>query len=243
MTRSIQAYKPFTLLLTDANGVPIDGASVYIKESNSELSSSISNEQGHVNLIAPNYEEITIISNKQGYTQATISLSVSTQSSGIDMILDNPNSPIAIAGLILITVIIYVTKKNQLRLQKESHFSENEINDNIQKPLQHPSISLPNVSLENHKTPIMQPLTQQNSKIEEIHLPPTHSITDNVSLHTPARKPKSTHSYRWFEQTVDVEKKIDSILEASSKRNIEEWFLGTEQIRKKIDETLKEKDT
>ncbi len=244
-TDDIRAYQTFGIIVTDANAVPIESALVYIQGYDPNESDIRSDKNGHTFLTAPNLEEITIIAKKQGYSQAEITIFVITQPGVIETLTHHPNFPIAIAVVILITIIIYVAKKNRLHSEGHVLFSQK-----MRKKHIVPTPRIPDNATSDEysktKQDVASPTNRKmDQKIEEIHIPSTHATKDIVTLQTPAKKPaaSSTHSHRWFDGSSEIDEKIDNLHDLTSEKATEKWFVGTEDLRKKIDETIKEKDT
>ncbi len=240
-TSSIQAYEPFIIFITNSSRVPVENVTVNIQES-APGQSFLTNRDGQVTLTAPNQDKITIIAKKQGYIQAEMSLTVITQPDVIDTLLQLPNFPIAIAVVILITVIIYVSQKNRLHAKRSIAFSQEMAKNHISQIPQFKDTKTVDEHSNIKDTVASQSSERKDSKIEEIHIPSTRSAQDVITIQKPTTKPlpSSPQLHRWFEQPIDLHSKIDNLLDTASKKNTEKWFIGTEDVRKKIDETLKE---
>jgi hypothetical protein len=244
-TDNIRAYQTFGIIVTDADAVPIESALVYIQGNDPNESDIRSDKNGHTYLTAPNLEKITIIAKKQGYTQAEKTLVVRTQLGVIETLTNHPNFPIAIAVVILITVVIYVAKKNRLHSEGHVLFSKK-----MRKKHTSPTTRIPDTDSSDEYSEIGNSIAsptkrKKDLKIEEIHIPSTRITKDIITLQTPTKKPlpSSTYSHRWFEGPSAIDEKIDNLHNLTSEKSTEKWFVGTEDLRKKIDETIKEKDT
>ena len=243
-TDTVQAHQQFTVLVTDLHGESIEGATVYIQEAVGNGQFSITDDTGEAILTAPNHDEITLISAKQGYKQAELTIWVMTQPSVFEVLFYHPYFPVAIAVLILITVIIYVSKKNKIKSKNQFHLPRTTLREK-RLPTNRGSdhVTSEDFSSKNEKN-IPNNLQQHNTKIEEIHIPPSDKTKEVISLQELGNKPvhQSTDSYHWFEKPSEVDIKVDNLTDPVSEKNKEKWFIGTDDLRKKIDETIKEKD-
>lgn len=240
----VKAFQEFRVLVTDLYGNPIQGATVYIQELNPKEQSIITDINGTVTLTAPNYDEITLITNKTGYEQGQLIIWLKTQPTITDELLNHPYTPIALAVLILITVIIYVARKNKLdNVTKFDNYLQDDqdrINQDNTSRTSKKMIS-PSNKKNNDKTLLHE---QKDSKIEEIHLPVDNRSKETITIgeQTNKKEPSTFETHRWFEKTSEVEKKVDTLKEPKVEENTEKWFVGTDTLRRRIDETLQEKD-
>jgi len=242
--KDIKSFQEFTILVTDVYGTPIQGATVYTQESNNKEQFFITDLDGTATLTAPNYDEITIITNKTGYEPGQLVISVTTQPTITDELLNHPYTPIALSVLFLITVIIYVTRKNKVHTDKifgrhsknaKETMKHQDTNNTREK------IMTQSFEKNNDRTMIQE---RKNPKIEEIHIPSDTMTKEIISFreNTKNKENKTFETHRWFENTSDVEKKVDTLKEPMKNENTEKWFIGTDNLRKKIDDTIQEKD-
>lgn len=241
--KTIKSFQEFTILVTDLLGNPIQGATVYAQESNQKEQFYITDINGTATLTAPNNNEITLITNKNGYEQGQLVISVTTQPAITDELLNHPYTPIALAALTLITVIIYVTRKKRFHNDRISNIPFK----NIQKTMKQENTI-------NTKGELLNSPTKNNDrekiherkypKIEEIHISSDYKTKEIISLseNKNYKELKTFEKHRWFEKTSEVEKKVDTLKEPIKDENTEKWFVGTDSLRRKIDETLQEKD-
>lgn len=240
-TYEIKAYDQFTILVTNLDGIPINGATVEIQGFEKEGYVTITDANGEATLTAPNIKEINLLTKKHGYIEKELKLEVNMQLDSFELLLNYPYLPVAIAAIILITVILYVSGKN--RLHSSDMF--------VPRSVKPQSIQLSNKNQVEHdpaEIPEKDRLNilneKNNPKIEEIHISSSTSKKEVVSLEiSKDKKPnQKPGSYHWFENSTEVDGKVDKLPETSTRNNINAWFVGTDNIRKKIDETIQEKD-
>jgi hypothetical protein len=243
-TDTLDAYTQFTVLITDLDGTSIENATVEIQGFEGNGYANTTDIEGKTTLTVPNIKEITILTKKQGYKAATITTWVTPQLDSFDLLLNHTYLPIAIAAIILITVIIYVSTKNRIhasidfahhtmepssvQLSKKKHIETNE-----GQPEDNPSMDQQAINKD-----------KIDPKIEEIHIPSSRSRKEVVSLDSPkGKKPdQSSGTYHWFEKSTEIDNKVDKLPETSHKKRTDTWFVGTDDIQKKIDENLRMKD-
>jgi len=243
-SNNVNAYQEFFILVTDMDGIPIQGAIVSIQGMEDKGYVSTTDAQGQTSFIAPNIDEITIITDKQGYESGALTFWVITQPDSYGIILSQQYLPVAIAVIILMTVIIYVTSKNRLR--ENDSLKSKKLKIKRKNPLDHINndrTSMDEVE-ENEINDLRQVDKQNDPKIEEIHIPSNRPNTEVFSIKTSKEKGPETEqtSYRWFDKSTEADKKVDELPNSSSLKDTDKWFVGTDNVRKKIDDTIKDKD-
>lgn len=236
---TVDAEKQFTVTVYDETGKPIAEATVGIQNDIGESSVTTTNEDGRACLIAPNKEKIILIAQKQGYQDGTEKIWVNTNPGFINTLLKNPYTMIIIAGIILLTVILYVglvSRKHPISYTKHPE-NTYQYKNNQKNSINHQDIST-----------VQHPPKARQPRVEEIRISRKDPDKKIVSLHHKTKNKRTTLSNNkkntdiWYQGNQDLHRTIHKITGSNEKIKEDTWFQGTDDIQKKIDKALKEKD-
>lgn len=242
-TYTLIAENSFTVIVTDQTGKPIENVQISLLISSGAIEQVQTDSEGRAQLTAPNEESIVIYAQKQGYQDDYKKTDVRIKHELIDYIITHKYTPIAIAVLILISSILYVSvlrphikKKPRIKTLK----TEQPKTTKITKPQKQP----PSPKIETKKEPT--PAKPIDSKIEEIHIKSKQPTEQPISLQQKTVEPKTeqpkTTGHQWFKHSKEPDKETQKSFSPQEKKPKEQWFEGTNDIQKKIDKKLKEKD-
>jgi len=250
---TVEAGKQFSILVKDENENIIPGAKVAIQ---SFGETKITDDDGRQWLTAPKEKDsITILAQKDGYTDGTISIKVNIEPPWWESLINHQFFPIVIAVIFLLCAIVFVNQR-----QKKSIYSRaKEISDEktlIKYDAQgksNPSLfheskeKLDNQS--SSKEPVrIQP--QKDAKVEEIRISRPQKEKEIVPIEQKvdetekviSRKRIQRRDYDWFEGTEDIRYEIDKLTGEIDEEGIDKWYEGVDSIKEKIDEKVKKKD-
>ncbi len=249
---TIDAGKSFSVLITDSeSGDGVEGASVYIENVYDTGITTKSN--GRVSLVAPDeYESIRIIAQKEGYQDGYESVWINIQPSIWSELQENPNTFIAIAAILLISVIIYVTlwqrkgiDSRAKEISKEETLKNYGISENVTLSTSDENKPSEQSSLQGDVR--IQP--QRESKVEEIRISKPRKEKTIISADdqkdeekADSRKKTIDPEDKWFEGTDDIRYEIDKLTGEIDEEGKDKWFEGIDDIREKIDEKIRKKD-
>ena len=249
---TIDAGKSFSVLITDSEtGNPVEGASVYIENVYDTGITTKSN--GRVSLVAPDdYESIRIIAQKEGYQDGYESVWINIQPSIWSELQENPNTFIAIAAILLISAIIYVTLRQRKgidsrakEISKEETLKNYGISENV--TLSTSDENKPSEQSSLQEDVRIQP--QRKSKVEEIRISKPRKEKTIISANdqkdgekADSRKKTIDPEDKWFEGTDDIRYEIDKLTGEIDEEGKDKWFEGIDDIRGKIDEKIRKKD-
>lgn len=249
---TIDAGKSFSVLITDSeSGDGVEGASVYIENVYDTGITTKSN--GRVSLVAPDeYESIRIIAQKEGYQDGYESVWINIQPSIWSELQENPNTFIAIAAILLISAIIYVTLRQRKgidsrakEISKEETLKNYGISENVTLSTSDENKPSEQSSLQGDVR--IQP--QRESKVEEIRISKPRKEKTIISADdqkdeekADSRKKTIDPEDKWFEGTDDIRYEIDKLTGEIDEEGKDKWFEGIDDIREKIDEKIRKKD-
>jgi hypothetical protein len=248
INNTLTANEYFIIRVTDEFNQPIQNATVSIQNQQAQETDGLTNETGYIKLKAPNQKEITILAQKQGYEDDTTNLWIETELDATTAFLSHPFLPVAIAFLILLLSILFVSLRNR----KEVHHSTISNDEKLPTDDQLIKNKEPNFKVSNKKKTRLTPTANQNSpstKIEEINIKKPHNNKKiiHISAKTTSEKENHSHkevkqSHQWFSSSDTVEKKVDELLSnKDTTKKTDDWFEGTEVIRDAIDKSIKQK--
>ncbi len=219
---TVRANEKFLVIVTDEEGIPIENATVRIENFTGKGTTGFTDKNGYTYLTAPNTGEITIVAQKEGYNNGFKKLMITTVSSGLNSIIQNPHTPLIIAAGILMIAIIYVYFRNRediLNFNRRKFLSENKkiITQNI---------------IREKNTNLYPIKIESKSKVEEIHITKPKDEKKIVQI-------DKEDDFPWFtdDQYRDIQKEIDNL---TSKVNEQEtWFEGVDEIKEKIDKKIR----
>jgi hypothetical protein len=229
---SLNAFEDFSIIVTNKNGKPIPNVTIYL--GNSIISDMVAktNENGSAILTAPNQEQIRLIAQKQGYFQDIEYLSVSMKYNTINEVMSHPFTPVIIALLILIMVILYVSLFKKSFQKPHPQISENNIINHLKQRT---------YRITTHEDEIPYKVNQKITNTS----PQTISVIENIQNQINAKynkdinnqrntKENNKFSYRWFDSLDNLprKKKISDCNKKNSDQNC------TDDIHKKIDKIL-----
>ena len=248
----VDAGRIFSVYIKNENGDPVPNVLVGIENNWEERDETDSD--GRAWLTAPDdQEEITILAQKEKYTQVKHKIRVNIEEHWLTTFLNSPTFPIIIALFILMVVIIYVNQR-----QKKSIF-EKTINIAEKKSIRK-NIGENNITSYENKEEIInyksgpkdmvRAQTQSDSKIEEIRITKPKKEKEIVPVKTEKDETEKIISknkikkseYDWFEGTDYIRYEIDKLTGKIDEEGKDKWFEGIEKIREKIDEKVKSKD-
>jgi len=249
---TIDAGKSFSVLITDSeSGDEVEGASVYIENVYDAGITTKSN--GRVSLVAPDdYESIRIIAQKEGYQDGYESVWINIEPSIWSELQENPNTFIAIAAILLISVIIYVTLRQRKgidsrakEISKEETLKNYGISENVTLSTSDENKPSEQSSLQGDVR--IQP--QRDAKVEEIRISKPRKERIIISANdqkeedeVDSRKKTIDPEDKWFEGTDDIRYEIDKLTGEIDEEGKDKWFEGIDDIREKIDEKIRKKD-
>jgi hypothetical protein len=256
-TYTVESNKQFSIVVTDENGKSVSGATVGIQSCTGEDCVKITNDNGRVWLITPEgHNEIILIAQKEGYIDGKpIILGVNTNPGVIELIVNNPYSPIFIAVVLLILAILFVNFRQKMNVEKiqdgflkeqpSKKYTTNRKNGLtpahkvIRKPVNHYK-SKEDVRIEPKREPKIEEIRINRSSKDKKIVSMNHESEEErkTNYHKTARK----HDYDWFEGTHNIRYEIDKITGKIDEEGIDKWFEGMDEIRAKIDEKVKKKD-
>ena len=193
---------------------------------------------------------ITIIAQKEGYTNGDIDIKVNIDPPWWESIIRNPYFVIFIAIILLIVVIVFVNyrqKKSVFNRAKEisnNKTMERYGNDDADLPKQDnnedPSTIKDNVRIKPDEDP----------KVEEIRISRPRKEKEVVDVDTEEdktekvikKKEQQKRDYDWFEGTEDIRYEIDKLTGEVDEEGLDKWYEGVEGLKEKIDEKVKKKD-
>lgn len=243
----------FSVLITDSeSGGKIEGASVYIE--NIFDAESTTDGNGRALLKAPSDEgSFRIIAQKDGYQDGEETLWVNAQPSIWDQLRQNPNTFVAIAAILLISAVIYVTVRQRKGIDDRAKEISKE--DNLEKYGVSQSATLSS-SDKNDDKGVGQSSLKENvrtqpqrvAKVEEIRISKPReektivSASDKKEDEEKSQEEDIDPESEWFKGTDDVRYEIDKITGEIDEEGKDKWFEGIDDIRAKIDEKVKKKD-
>ncbi len=233
---TVDAEKQFIVTIYDETGMVIEGATVGIQDMAGEESVTISNELGRAVLIAPNKNKISLIAQKQGYQDATETIWINTNAQVFLTFYKNPITPIIIAVVILLAVVLYVRFKIQpgqsLPVSKRKDY---QLLDEEKKERKQ---SEPKESIR---------FQRKQAKIEEIRITKNQPSKEIIPIHR-SKDTSSASSYHkrkktdtYYEGNQALAYTIDKITKSADEIKKDKWFEGTDDIQEKIDRALREK--
>lgn len=249
----VDAGRIFSVYVKNENGDPVPNVLVGIENNWEERDETDSD--GRAWLTAPDdQEEITILAQKDKYTQVKHKIRVNIEEHWLTTFLNSPTFPIIIALFILMVVIIYVNQRQKKSIfEKTSKIAE-------KKSINKKNIDNNTITPSNNKEEIIEyksgpkdlvrSQTKSDSKIEEIRITRTKKKKEIVPVRTEIDKTEKIISknkikkqkYDWFEGTDDIRYEIDKLTGKIDLQGKDKWFEGIDNIREKIDEKLKNKD-
>jgi hypothetical protein len=196
---------------------------------------------GRAVLKAPSdFDKITILAQKSGYSDGTLSINVNVPSSIFDQIFSKENLIIIFSIIFLIVAILLVNyrQKKTLYSRAKEIAKENKINKyDLTKKSQDSS--------SNNDAIRVKPTN--NTKVEEIRIIQTKKGKEVVPIRTNKdeeeeffvedEKPED-----WFKGTDEVRYEIDRLTGEIDEEGKDKWFEGIDDLREKIDEKVKKKD-
>jgi hypothetical protein len=250
----VEANKRFSVVITDENNIPQEGVLVGIQNYDGENSIDTTNSLGRAWLTAPdNRDQISIKAQKEGYISTTTTIAININPTLIELLQQNPYTPIIIAVILLIIAVLLVNvRQRQIKRRErydnvelsktQSKTSSRDSKQTIKKGKTDPS-KQPYI-INGDKTP-----ATTSSKIEEIRINRPRKDTSFVAAYEepPQEKQKSSvpstkGKSDWFKGTEDFRYQLDKITGKVDEKGKDKWFEGTKDIRQKIDDTLKKKD-
>ena len=245
---TVDAGEKFSVLIKDEDDNPISEAMVGI-QSFGDL--KITDDDGRAWLTAPeNDETITIIAQKEGYSNGDIDIKVNLDPPWIEPIIKNPYFIISIAVILLIIVVIFVNYR-----QKKSVFNRaKEISNN--KTMERFGDTEDQSSSENNHGDTstikdgVRIKPDEDPKVEEIRISRPRKEKEVVDVETEAdktekvikKKEQQKRDYDWFEGTEDMRYEIDKLTGEVDEEGLDKWYEGVEGLKEKIDEKVKKKD-
>ena len=243
----------FVVSVTDSESEEeVEGALVYIEVIGTQ---DETDEMGRVEFIAPHgYETIRIIAKKVGYQDGIKLVEINLQPSIWDQLRQNPNTFVAIAAILLISAVIYVTIRQRKDIDKRAKEISKE--DTLKKYGVSKSTTLSSSDKNEEESAKMSSLKenvrtqpQRISKVEEIRISKPREERTIVSANNKkeedeekSQKEDSDLEDEWFEGTDDIRYEIDKITGEIDEDGKDKWFEGIDDIRAKIDEKVKKKD-
>jgi len=240
----VDAKKAFSVLVTDENANPMQGATVLIQGQSGSGSQDTTDQAGIATLIAPNIEEIHLVAFKQNYTQATKTIWVRTTPGFFESLFSNPLFPVFLAVVILIAAILYV------QLSKYLFKKPKDIKYFTEKPVSAPPVNKPPDTNQTPSQPPLipppqyQPITTYTkpSKISQKSLSKGNLSPSNPKSHQEQSTSKNGfHQHKWFNDNKIIEEKIDALQPSNKHTFNTKWFSDNEKIDQDIDRTLKKK--
>ena len=220
-------------------GSVVEGANVTIQNLMGSVEKTDS--EGRVVLKAPNdFEKITIIAQKSGYSDGTLSINVNLPSSIFDQIFNRENLIIILSIIFLISAIIIVNyrqKKNLYSRTKEIA-QEKKINKyDLNKKPQNPSYDNDAIRVKpTNNTKVEEIRIIQSKKGKEV-IPVKTNEDEEIKPNEQKEKPGE-----WFKGTDEVRYEIDRLTGEVDEEGKDKWFEGIDNLREKIDEKVKKKD-
>lgn len=246
----VEANKKFSVVVKDEDQNTIEGATVYIQ--NVYGDSSTTNKDGRAWLDAPgDRNEITIIAQKDGYTDGYTTVMIDIPLSFWELI-QNPDNLIFVAIALLILAIVFVN----LRRRRSAHRRTDEISEDQVSNKYSPHgtvISKPSKEVTKTSGVTGESLNlkiKTEPKVEEIRISRPRKDKDVVSVESEDVDGKKSidqriyrkRDYDWFEGKDDIRYEIDKITGEIDEEGKDKWFEGIDDIRAKIDEKIKKKD-
>ncbi len=251
----VKSNEPFTITVKDEYNLPVEGVSVGIQSIVGQT--EITDEDGVALLTAPsNYNEITIIAQKDGYGEGKKTVKIYIPPGFIESLLQNQYMPIVVAVIAVISAILIVNFRQKRRTKNVVSETPKE------QPIQSCSSLGVVVSLSSDGKKAGQRVekgvpteeihmdSKSGPKVEEIRISRPRKDKEIFSVKTDeediekiaARKKKRKHEYDWFEGEDDLRYKIDKITGEIDEEGVDKWFEGIDDIRSKIDGKIKKKD-
>lgn len=245
---TIRAHQPFTLRVTDRYNRPIEQATVSIQGIQATGSDGTTNKTGFITLFAPNEQQISILAQKQGFQEATISVVIDIEQDYTTTLLSHPLLPVFFAFLVLIGSIIFVFIKNKRTKKKKSALikptdrtqKKSSLEKNVKKTMKNEEQKQSLTPQQHHSAP--------STKIEEINITKPRpeqkmiAITSEESSEGKKRTNEFSLTYKWHSSKDSVESQVDELL--SKKKTTprhDEWFEGTTTVRDTIDKKNNQK--
>lgn len=248
---TVDAGEKFSVLIKDEDGNPIAEAVVGI-QSFGDL--KITDDDGRAWLTAPeNDETITIIAQKEGYSNGDIDILVNIQSPWYISIIGNPYFAIFIAIILLASVIIFVNyrqKKSVFNRAKElsnkktmERYGNDENKDLLSEKengYENPSTLKDNVRIKPDGDPKVEEIriSRPRKEKEIVDVEPDEDTTEKIIK----KKEQQKRDYDWFEGTEDMRYEIDKLTGEVDEEGLDKWYEGVEGLKEKIDEKVKKKD-
>jgi len=249
----VDAGRVFSVYVKNENGDPVPNVLVGIENNWEERDETDSD--GRAWLTAPDdQEEITILAQKDKYTQVKHKIRVNIEEHWLTTFLNSPTFPIIIALFILIIVIIYVNQRQKKSIfEKTSKFNEKKLikRKNIDENIITTSENKEEIiNYRSGPKDLVRAQTKSDSKIEEIRITRPKKEKEIVPVKTKENDTEKIISkniikkqkYDWFEGTDDIRYEIDKLTGKIDEKGKDKWFEGIDNIREKIDEKVKNLD-
>ena len=241
---TIHAHQPFTLRVTDRYNHPIEQATVSIQGIQSTRSDGTTNKTGFITLLAPNEKEISILAQKQGFQEASISVVIDIKQDYTTTLFSHPFLPVFLAFLVLIGSIILVFIKNNKIKRKKPVLPKPTVTTE-----QRPSPEKTMIKTTKNKEEKQALISQQryappSSKIEEINITKPRPQQKMIDITSKEKKTKKEFSltHQWNTSKESVESQVDELLsKKNTTRSHDEWFEGTKIVREAVDKKISKK--
>jgi len=247
----VDAGKTFSVYIKNEKGEPIADVTVGIENYWSE--SSTTDSDGRAWLTAPlDKKEITILAQKDKYTQVKHKIRVNIEPAWWETIRTNSYFPIVIGLIFLLFVIIYVNQRQKKSIiDRTKEISKEKKVEISKKDENYITTSNSREEIINYRTgpkDVVRSQQKSDSKIEEIRITrPKKEIIPvkpekNGEEKIISKNKINKNKYDWFEGTDDVRYEIDKLTGKIDENGKDKWFEGVDKIKEKIDEKVKNKD-